>query len=240
MTTLTKKNTSSMLLKADFFPLTVIQLNTPSISDLQQELKTTTEKAPLYFSNTPIVIDISNLDETEKQSINLEAICLTLSEHNMIPVGVRGLKKSDQDTIKSLGLALFSKHTTTTAKPNNTTKKTPPPNETYNPTKIITKAVRSGTQVYAENSDLIIMAAVNAGAECIADGNIHIYGPLRGRALAGAKGNTNANIFCEKLDAELISIAGRYLVKENISLPRTKKSQLRIYLSNEQLNIEGI
>ncbi len=85
-------------------------------------------------------------------------------------------------------------------------------------TKTITRPVRSGQQVYAKGGDLIVLAAVNAGAEVVADGNIHIYGPLRGRALAGAQGDREARIFCLDMEAELVAIAGCYqMVDESVS-----------------------
>lgn len=234
------RNKPCMLLKADFFPLTVMHINTTCIHSLKTALEEATTKAPLYFTHSPVVIDTQSIDTTHT-ALDLEQLCQTIRDCKMIPVGVRGIKPSEQKQAHALHLAVLSntpKSTLKKASPAEpTTPKKPP---TVTGTKVITKAVRSGTQVYAENSDLIIMAAVNAGAECIADGNIHIYGPLRGRALAGAKGNTQANIFCEKLDAELISIAGRYLVKEDISHPKTKKPMLRIHLADDQLNIEGI
>jgi septum site-determining protein MinC len=79
-----------------------------------------------------------------------------------------------------------------------------------------TTPVRSGQQVYAENRDLTVLTAVGAGAEVIADGSIHIYGALRGRALAGAQGNTTARIFCREFHAELVAVAGHYKVLEDI------------------------
>src|SRR3989338_7212034 len=99
-------------------------------------------------------------------------------------------------------------------------------------TKIVTKPVRAGTQVYAKDGDLIIMAPVNAGAEVISDGNIHIYAPLRGRALAGANGDTNARIFCKQLEAELISIAGHYLLNEKINAGNYAQNMVQIFLNN--------
>ncbi len=83
-------------------------------------------------------------------------------------------------------------------------------------TRLVTEPVRSGTQIYARGSDLIVTASVSPGAELVADGNIHVYGALRGRALAGAGGDEAARIFCTRLEAELVSIAGRYLVSEHL------------------------
>lgn len=84
------------------------------------------------------------------------------------------------------------------------------------PSKLITHPVRSGQQIYAKEADLVIVSQVSPGAEVIADGNIHIYGALRGRALAGVNGDTNVRIFCRSLEAELVSIAGQYMLNEDL------------------------
>ena len=99
--------------------------------------------------------------------------------------------------------------------------------------------MRSGQQVYAEGSDLVITAAVSEGAEVLADGNIHVYGTLRGRALAGVKGNTQARVFCQSLDAELISIAGQFIMHDKVKTSCWKQPA-QIYLEDESLHIEPI
>jgi septum site-determining protein MinC len=83
--------------------------------------------------------------------------------------------------------------------------------------------VRSGQQVYAPEGDLIILAPVQAGAEVLATGNIHVYGPLRGRALAGVHGQGQARVFCQSLEAELVSIAGQYKISEDLQKLGWKK-----------------
>jgi septum site-determining protein MinC len=99
--------------------------------------------------------------------------------------------------------------------------------------------VRSGQVIHAVGGDLVVLAPVSSGAELIADGNIHVYGPLRGRALAGARGNSDVSIFCLSLEAEFISIAGRYLMAEEISkLARGKPA--RAYLEEESLVITAL
>src|SRR5690606_25484168 len=95
-------------------------------------------------------------------------------------------------------------------------------------------AVRSGQQVYADNRDLTVLAAVGAGAEVIADGSIHIYGALRGRALAGAQGNTRARIFCREFHAELVAVAGHYKVLEDIPAELRGKA-VQVWLDGDQL-----
>lgn len=106
-------------------------------------------------------------------------------------------------------------------------------------TRIIYHPVRSGQQVYAQNGDLIVLAQVSAGAEILADGNIHVYGPLRGRALAGVKGNTKARIFCHSLEAELVSIAGQYKISEDLQNGNWKKPA-QIHLSEETLTVDAL
>lgn len=104
------------------------------------------------------------------------------------------------------------------------------------PTKIIYQPVRSGQQVYAKGGDLIVLAAVSPGAEILADGNIHVYGPLRGRALAGVQGDTKARIFCHSLEAELVSIAGQYKISEDLQKSGWKSSS-QVYLVDDKLTI---
>lgn len=102
------------------------------------------------------------------------------------------------------------------------------------PTKVVAQPVRSGQRIYAKGADLVVIGAVNAGAEVIADGNVHVYGSLRGRALAGAGGDVEARIFCQSLEAELVSIAGTYRVIEDLpAVLRGKPAQ--VYVSGNNL-----
>jgi septum site-determining protein MinC len=104
--------------------------------------------------------------------------------------------------------------------------------------KAVHRPVRSGQQIYAKNRDLVVLAAVNAGAEVVADGDIHIYGPLRGRALAGAQGDRQARIFCQSMAAELIAIAGHYQVLDESVPQEVRGRAVQIYLEGEKLRIE--
>jgi septum site-determining protein MinC len=103
--------------------------------------------------------------------------------------------------------------------------------------RLITQPVRSGTQIYARDADLVVTAPVSAGAEIMADGNIHVYAALRGRALAGAGGDVEARIFCSRLEAELVSIAGNYLVSDQIP-PEYRGLPVQIALVDDRLTIE--
>jgi septum site-determining protein MinC len=95
---------------------------------------------------------------------------------------------------------------------------------THRPPMIVRQPVRSGQIIHAEGTDLVILAPVNSGAEVIADGHVHIYSALRGRAVAGAQGMTDARIFCQKLDAELVGISGAYLLSDDLPAERRGKS----------------
>ena len=104
-------------------------------------------------------------------------------------------------------------------------------------TRVITDPVRSGQQIYARGGDLLVLAPVSHGSELLADGHIHIYGPLRGRALAGITGDTHARIFCHSLEAELISIAGQYKISEDIEQTAWKQA-VEISLIENRLHIK--
>ncbi|HAZ88281.1 MAG TPA: septum site-determining protein MinC, partial [Marinobacter adhaerens] len=102
------------------------------------------------------------------------------------------------------------------------------------PAKIISQPVRSGQQIHAPEGDLVILAPVQAGAEVLAAGNIHVYGPLRGRALAGIHGAESARVFCQSLEAELVSIAGHYKISEDLQ-DNGWKSAVQIQLRDDLL-----
>lgn len=111
---------------------------------------------------------------------------------------------------------------------------------TFRPTMIINKPVRTGQRIYAEGSNLVVLGVVNAGAELIADGDIHIYAPLRGRAIAGAQGNENARIFVHSLEAELISIAGCFKVFENGIPENLRGKPVQVHLNGSDLIIQPL
>ena len=215
----------SFQLKADFLPITVLRLLRHETDLLQHQLENIVLKAPQYFNNTPMIVDFSALDTS--QQLNVKEICSLLRQYQMQPIAARGLH--NQDSLPVIPEAAQKPAPVAKSKAKENTRVT---------TKIVTKPVRAGTQVYAKDCDLIIMAPVNAGAEVIADGNIHIYAPLRGRALAGANGDTSARIFCKQLEAELISIAGHYLLNEKINAKNYAGNMVQIFLDENKLNIE--
>lgn len=217
----------SFQLKAEFLPITTLQLLRSDMQLLHSQLECITQKAPHYFANAPVIVDFRGLDH-DKDTMDVKQVCALLREFQMQPIAARGLKTHD-------ALPVLLESSEKPAKP--TTKETKVHKES---TKIITKPVRAGTQIYAKESDLIILSSVNAGAEIIADGNIHVYGPLRGRALAGAQGDTQARIFCKDCEAELVSIAGHYWINEKIKSLNIKNQFIQLFLENDELHLEHL
>ncbi len=243
---------TSMQLKADFVPMTVLKLNDCQLDKIQQEMSKTIESAPKYFEQAPIVIDASAINEQLKPFLDISSLCSMLRKFKVVPVGIRGLSQKDAKLAQDNGLALLnarlpanSESPATEADTEKTSKADKKPAakaatiaKKTSFTKVITKPVRSGAQIYAPGGDLLILAAVNAGAEVIADGNIHIHGPLRGRALAGARGDANTHIFCQEFNAELIAIAGHYLVNDQFVPPKNVNSMVHIHYSDGKILID--
>lgn len=107
------------------------------------------------------------------------------------------------------------------------------------PARVITDPIRSGQQIYADNADLIVMTTVSPGAEVIADGCVHVYGPLRGRAIAGARGDTQARVFCRRMEAELLAVAGIYAVADQVQ-GALRGLAVQAFLVDGKLKIEKL
>lgn len=178
------------------------------------------------FKDSLLVIDLSSL-ETPRSAINFEALCGMLREYGLIPFGLHGGTPKHIQDAAEVGLQPVPAAITRAAQsvaPAQTEPEPPvaatpaheiPSGGTDSGNKTVTKTVHSGQRIVAAG-DLTILASVNSGAEVIAGGSIHIYGALRGRALAGGTDNTDASIFCLDLEPELIAVAGEYLVNDEI------------------------
>ncbi|WP_087025967.1 septum site-determining protein MinC [Thaumasiovibrio subtropicus] len=208
-------------LKGSSFTLSVLRLFDKDETAIRDFLAEKVTQAPAFFASAPVIIDISQCHE----DLNFPAIKAAVLEAGMIPVGVSGCPASLRPKVKEAQLALM-----TAAK--EPASKAPQ----LAPTKVISTPVRSGQQIYAKNSDLVILNHVSAGAEVIADGSIHIYGTLRGRAIAGASGQQEANIFCQNLQPELVSISGNYWLSDKINSEQWGAS-VKISLNEENLHI---
>lgn len=228
------KTVQAIKVKADFLPFTVVQLFLTDLDQIEVEMTSKLKQAPTYFSNAPIIVDTSFL--IQSQQLDIQKLCALLKQYKLIPIGIRGIHQSQRDEAMKNGLAVIGSGKLYQNKSVHFSS----PTTSLKSTKIIDKPIRSGMQIYARETDLVILSSVNAGAECIADGNIHVYGPVRGRLLAGVNGNTKAHIFCSHLEAELIAIAGHYLVKEDMAEGKKNNTMIHVYLKNKKLLIEEI
>lgn len=217
-------------LKGRLYTFTVMQLLDEDYSSFARQLDDVVNKAPRLFDKTPLVLDCSAVNGDH---LDLQTICQCLREHGILPVGIQGGTPLLETLAQCQGLAVLnasSSHDKPTLKKSKEAK-------VINQAKLVNIPVRSGQQVVSMGSDLIIAAAVSHGAELLSDGNIHVYGALRGRALAGISGNKEARIFCQSLDAELVSIAGFYLLSDAME-PVSKPCQ--IFLQDDHIQIEPL
>jgi len=237
----------SFRLKGGLFPLTLLDLHHYSPDKLRQDLSAKVAEAPGFFQQTPVIIGFESFagDFRDLPLLELQEI---LREHGMIGVALKGANGSLEAQAETAGLAIMPANTRATpvkepaAEPEAApaaASLAPTPPAAGIASKIVTTPVRSGQQVYAPGGDLIVLAPVSAGAEILADGNIHVYAPLRGRALAGAQGNESAQVFCQSLEAELISIAGHFKLVEELKNEHWKQA-VRISLQSQALCIDPL
>lgn len=220
-------------LKGGLFPLTTLQVFSTDLTQLKAQLTEKIQQAPNFFYYAPIVLDlkIANQPNPDIDFVQLRNL---FKELQLVPVGIKNPNPEQAKVAQTCGFAVLRD----THNPRETEKlaTSPAAPAKTSGTRLITEPVRSGQQLYAPDGDLIIVNQVSPGAELIADGSIHVYGPLRGRALAGVNGNAEARIFCQSLEAELVSIAGNYKLSED--LERTAwKIATQIYIKDDRLQI---
>lgn len=223
-------------LKGRMLTLSVLRLLTADLPTLSQQLDAKINEAPGFFRNLPVLLDLEAL---AGQGVDFRGLITLLREHGMMPVGVRGTDAAQAAAASAAGLGQITAGGEAKARPEPAPRaeKAAPPAPSAG--LIVRQPVRSGQQVYARGGDLVILASVSPGAEVLADGHIHVYGTLRGRALAGVQGNAEARIFCHALDAELVSIAGSYRISEKIS-ENERGRPVQIYLNGDALCIEPL
>jgi septum site-determining protein MinC len=224
------------LVQGALFTVMVVRAGMLRDPSFEHELARQVERSPRFFRDAPVVLDLRNTPGFETADEFEEARDL-LRHFTLSMVGVQNAQPAQLDAATAGGFASFAPTAAQPARaPAQPAAPAPAPAQRA---RLVTQPVRSGTQIYAQGADLIVTAAVSPGAELIADGNIHVYGVLRGRALAGANGDAGARIFCSRLEAELVSVAGRYLVSDQ--LPADQRGHpVQIALVDDQLTITGI
>ncbi|WP_027857197.1 septum site-determining protein MinC [Marinobacterium jannaschii] len=247
-------NDACFQLKGSAVTAIVLELYRPDSEGFRQQLSAKVEQAPALFEQSPVVISLEKL-EGECQPDQLTALIRSCEDVGLKPMALKltdeqqalasavslprvplsGSSRSSEASAPQLA-AVAEPEVVVERVVEKVVERVVEEKLVQRPSKIISRPVRSGQQVYAEGADLIILAPVSEGAEVLADGSVHVYGPLRGRALAGVKGDTSARIFCQSLEAELVSIAGNFKLSDALHGERWKATA-HVSLQDDQLNI---
>jgi septum site-determining protein MinC len=229
-----ERQRQAFALKGTMPAVTMLCLQTTDVSAIEHQLADHISQMPHFFLHMPVMIDLEALGG---DPIDLGAVAQMLKKHKLVPMAVRNATDAQRQRAVAAGFGVLqtapvrsprqspqpegntppATDRTTTA-PARRARDAPPEAGGEPPVSGLTvrQPVRSGQVVYAPHCDLVVLAPVSSGAELIADGNIHVYAPLRGRALAGAHNNPDASVFCMSLEAEFVSIAGHYLMADEI------------------------
>ncbi len=249
MAVVAKAHTASTIfdLKSATLTLVALVLKTTDWAELERELDERFGNVPDFFDHDPVSIDLTAVRDAATD-LDLAALMALLRRHKMVPVAAKGGSAPQMEAARAAGLVEAPEGGAPAPA------RTTPPATTpevlltevirevpvASPALVVDKPLRSGQQVYAKGGDLVVLAVVSYGAEVIADGSIHVYAPLRGRAIAGAKGNTAARIYTTCMEPQLVSIAGMYRTTET-ELPADvlgKAAQVR--LDGERLVVEAL
>lgn len=239
----------SFEIKSAQLPLVALMLKTSDWDQLAADLEKqygVAGEIPDFFDHDALVIDFSQLTaDTPLQ--DLKPLLRVLRSCRLVPVAMRGASAAWMQAALALGL-VEAPVDAPRPRPAAATAATTAATTEYvvqevvrevvreipgQRTMVVDKPLRSGQKIYARGADLVVLAMVNQGAEVVADGNIHVYAPLRGKAMAGASGDTNARIFSLCLEPELISIAGVYRTSENPLAPEVRGKAAQVRLSND-------
>lgn len=242
---LAAKAPSTFEIKSAQLSLVALCLKSSDVPAIEADLRLHYGDMPGFFDNDPVVIDLSALPDGDTglcAPIDFSALQGLLREYKLRAVAVRGGSPAQQQAAFGAGLfpaedaaPIRSAPQAQTAQATQPSAAAPVAPVVPPLAMVIDKPLRSGQQVYARGRDLVVLAMVNPGAEVIADGHIHVYAPLRGKAIAGARGQSDARIIALAMDPQLISIAGVYRTSET-PLPDTvlgKPAQIRLQ-SGEQ------
>lgn len=235
------------LVQGAVFTVMVVRAAMLRDSAFAEELVRQIERSPRFFLNAPVVLDLRDADGLFTEKEEFAEAREALRVHTLMLVGIQNALPAQVAAAAACGLATFAPSATQPGRrpppePRETreireaAEPAPPAATLSGKALLVAHPVRSGTQLYARGGDLVVTAPVSPGAEIAADGNIHVYGVLRGRALAGASGDREARIFCSRLEAELVSIAGRYLVSEQLP-PEQHGAAVQITLDDDVLTI---
>jgi septum site-determining protein MinC len=234
------KESAPFELKSAALTLVAVLLRTTDVEALAQAFDARFGDAPELFDQDPVAIDLTAVCDAA-EPIDFAALIALLRRHKMQPIGAKGGSALQMEAALAAGLSEAHGHAPARNEAAAVTAALGAPEPAAPRTALIVdKPLRSGQRVYAKGADLIVLAVVSFGAEVIADGNIHVYAPLRGRALAGALGDTTARIFTTCMQAQLLSIAGIYRTTETELPPAVLGRPAQVRLDGEKLVVEAL
>ena len=239
---------NSFDIKSAQLPLVALLLRTPDLLQIAADLSAQfgpESDSPDFFDHDAVVLDFSQIKEACGEE-NFPLLLQALTSCRLKPIAFRNAAPTVTALALQMGLVEapleMPRHKPSSQK-KAVEKSAPEPapsvarevvREVPGPaTLVIDRPLRSGQKIYARGADLVVLAMVNMGAEVVADGNIHVYAPLRGKAMAGASGNTDARIFSLCMEPELISIAGVYRTSENPLSDDIQGKAAQVRLSND-------
>ncbi|MFB2928319.1 septum site-determining protein MinC [Aeromonas hydrophila] len=232
-------------LKGTTFTISVLHISDGKPERIRQLLAAKVAQAPQFFNCAPLVINVERLTDIP----DFEQLKELVESEDFVLVGITGAQNEAMKTAaKAAGLAVMASGKSRKAEPQPQPEPAPAPAPIVEvkavpaplvASKVHVGPVRSGQQLYAAGTSLVVLGSVSPGAEVIADDSIHIYGTLRGRAIAGAKGNPQARIYCQQLQAELLSIAGTFQLSDALPVGLIQQP-VHVRLDNEQLRIDRI
>lgn len=228
-----------------------LRIRSLDVAQLGAEMRERVERAPKLFARAAVVVDFGGLSQVP-DAVTARALLDELRAAGVMPVALAYGTREIEALARELDVPLLAKFRAQYESVAAEASAAPAPPAPAAPapaaapvaappaiSQMHVQPVRSGQQLYAQGRDLVIAASVGAGAEVIADGSVHIYGPLRGRALAGAQGDEKARIFCREFHAELVAIAGRYRVIEEVP-PELRGKAVQVWLQDDSLHMAEI
>ncbi|HVZ75217.1 MAG TPA: septum site-determining protein MinC [Polyangia bacterium] len=238
-------------LKGSMAPLTVLRLRVTDLALIERQLRVKIAQMPQLFVDVPVLLDLGALGD-EAGSLAFGELAQMLRACKLVPVAVSNAPDELRARAVEAGFGVLAPQVAPrAAEREEVAAPAAPAPEPAAPAPspvvarphtgpvVVTQAVRGGQVIHARDNDLVVLAPVNPGAQVIADGHVHIYSTLRGRAVAGASGLLGARIFCQKLEAELVAISGAYVMADEIPADRRGKPAT-IYLDNGECRISAL
>lgn len=238
-------------LKGTMASFTVLRLRSTDVELCERQLRVKTAQLPSLFLDAPVLVDLGALGDAAA-ALPFADLVRAMRACKLVPVAAANVPEELRGAVSDAGLGLWRAPLGGRPRPALDADVETPAPEPVAPSPapvaarppftgpvVVTNPVRGGQVIHARDNDMVILAPVNPGAQVIADGHLHVYAPLRGRAVAGATGLPGARIFCQKLEAELVAVSGAYVMADEIP-PRLRGSAVQIFLDGEECRIQAL